>query len=55
MRANIEIIDLRERGTVRIRQILQYRATTTLRRPQIKQYTISNEGGAATPTGTSYY
>ena len=30
-----------ERGT---RQIIRYRATATLRRPQIKQYTASKEG-----------
>ena len=28
----------------RTRQIIRYRATATLRRPQIKQYTASNEG-----------
>ena len=30
---------------IRTRQIIRYRATATLRRPQIKQYTASNEGG----------
>ena len=39
----------------RTRQIIRFRATATLRRPHIKQYTVSNEGGGATkPTGTSY-
>ena len=38
----------------RTRQIIRYRATATLRRLQIKQYTASNEGGGDTkPTGTS--
>ena len=36
----------------RTRQIIRYRATVTLRRPQIKQYTASNEGDTK-PTGTS--
>ena len=38
------------------RQIIRYRATTTLRRPQMKQYTVSNGGGGVVtkPTGTSY-
>ena len=27
------------------RQIIRYRETATVRRPQIKQYTASNEGG----------
>ena len=39
---------------MRTRQIIRYRATATLRRPQIKQYTASN-AGATKPTGTSYY
>ena len=36
------LIDYSYFGT---RQIIRYRATATLRRPQIKQYTISNERG----------
>ena len=32
---------------------IRYRATTTLRRLQIKQYTASNEGGGTKPTGAS--
>ena len=31
--------------SMRTRQIIRYRATATLRRPQIKQYTASNKGG----------
>ena len=37
------------------RQIIRYRATVTLRRPQIKQYTTSKDGGGVTkPTGAAY-
>ena len=38
------------------RQIIRYRATATIRRPQTKQYTASNEGGGVVtkPTGKSY-
>ena len=40
---------------LRTRQIIRYRATATLWRPQIKQYTVSKErGGGTKPTGTSY-
>ena len=36
-------------------QIIRYRATATFRRPQIKQYTVSDEGRAITKlTGKSY-
>ena len=39
----------------RTRQIIRYQSTATLRRPQIKQHTTSQEEGAGTkPTGTSY-
>ena len=38
----------------RTRQIIRYRATATLRRPQIKQYTASKKVGVTKPTGTSY-
>ena len=38
----------------RTREIVRYRATSTLQRPQIKQNTVSNEGrGVTKPTGTS--
>ena len=38
----------------RTRQIILYRATTTIRRAQIKQYTTSKEEGATKPIGISY-
>ena len=34
----------------RTRQIIRYRATANLRRPHIKQYTASNEGGGCYKT-----
>ena len=38
----------------RTRQIIRYRATATLRRPKMKQYTALKWGGFIKPTGTSY-
>ena len=38
----------------KIRQIIRYRATATLRRPQNKQYSASKWGGGSKPTVTSY-
>ena len=32
-------------SSTRTRQIIRYQATVTLRRPRIKQYATSNEGG----------
>ena len=43
------------RSDVRTRQIIRYRATATLPRPQNKQYSASKWGGGVTkPTGSSY-
>ena len=39
----------------RTRQIIRYRATATLWRPQIKQYTASNEGGGFTKLSGTFY
>ena len=35
----------RKKSLIRTRQITRCRATAILRRPQIKQYAVSNEGG----------
>ena len=42
-----------ERTSVKTRQIIRYRATNTLRRPQIKHYTSSIKGRGTKQTGTS--
>ena len=41
---------------LRWRKIIRCRVTANLQRPQIKQYTVSNEGGGVftKPTGTGY-
>ena len=39
---------------IETRQIIRYRATATLRRPHIKQFTASNEGGGGGGGGWRY-
>ena len=38
-------MNIKSKELKQTRQIIRYRATVTLRRPQIKQYIASNEGG----------